>query len=279
MRLGGLAARVGFGDRAPGAVAGLRWSSIPGPAILISCMPRATPAVCWHWLAYPFLVEPNVGLAMQSRLWRAGFLVLAILILACGLVARGMSRARAARGLALDDDSKTDSGADRTDSGATERLTAMRDVRWILLVFVPSSWLMGVTTYLTTDLAAIPLFWTIPLALYLRASSSLLPDRGQAVVRAAARLLPYIILPLALVMSAGFAHAVVDSASSARFLRGLRGVSRRAGADPARGPACECILRDDRRRRTARGDLHRTGRAGGLQPRDRVSAGDRAGVH
>ena len=36
-------------------------------------------------------------------------------------------------------------------------------LRWLVLVFVPSSWLMGVTTYLTTDLAAIPLLWIIPL--------------------------------------------------------------------------------------------------------------------
>ena len=39
--------------------------------------------------------------------------------------------------------------------------------RWLALVFIPSSWLMGVTTYLTTDLAAIPLLWVIPLAIYL----------------------------------------------------------------------------------------------------------------
>ena len=39
--------------------------------------------------------------------------------------------------------------------------------RWIVLVFIPSSWLMGVTAYLTTDLAAMPLMWIIPLSLYL----------------------------------------------------------------------------------------------------------------
>ena len=39
--------------------------------------------------------------------------------------------------------------------------------RWIVLVFIPASWLMGVTAYLTTDLASIPLMWIIPLALYL----------------------------------------------------------------------------------------------------------------
>ena len=46
-------------------------------------------------LAYPFVIEPNLGLTAQSHLWRTGFLILAILVLACGLVARRLSRSRA----------------------------------------------------------------------------------------------------------------------------------------------------------------------------------------
>jgi hypothetical protein len=38
---------------------------------------------------------------------------------------------------------------------------------WLALAFAPSSLLLGVTTYITTDLAAVPLLWVIPLALYL----------------------------------------------------------------------------------------------------------------
>ena len=40
-------------------------------------------------------------------------------------------------------------------------------LRWIALAFVPSSLMLGVTTAITTDVPAIPLFWIIPLALYL----------------------------------------------------------------------------------------------------------------
>jgi hypothetical protein len=40
-------------------------------------------------------------------------------------------------------------------------------LRWILLAFAPSSLLLGVTTHLTTDIAAAPLFWVVPLVLYL----------------------------------------------------------------------------------------------------------------
>ena len=38
---------------------------------------------------------------------------------------------------------------------------------WIALAFIPSSLLLGVTTYITTDIASAPLLWIVPLALYL----------------------------------------------------------------------------------------------------------------
>jgi len=46
-------------------------------------------------------------------------------------------------------------------------VTWKRRLRWIILSAVPSSLMMGVTTYTTTDLAAMPLLWVGPLALYL----------------------------------------------------------------------------------------------------------------
>ena len=38
---------------------------------------------------------------------------------------------------------------------------------WVFLSFVPCSLMLGVTLYITTDVAATPLFWVLPLALYL----------------------------------------------------------------------------------------------------------------
>ena len=40
-----------------------------------------------------------------------------------------------------------------------------RRLRWVTLALVPSSALLGVTAFLTTDIAAIPLLWVVPLAL------------------------------------------------------------------------------------------------------------------
>src|SRR5260370_22993184 len=48
-----------------------------------------------------------------------------------------------------------------------ESISWRRRLRWLALAFVPSSLMLGVTTYLTTDIAPIPLLWVIPLALYL----------------------------------------------------------------------------------------------------------------
>ncbi len=48
-----------------------------------------------------------------------------------------------------------------------EHISNMRRIRWVLLAFVPSSLMLSVTTYISTDIAAIPLLWVVPLAIYL----------------------------------------------------------------------------------------------------------------
>ncbi len=50
---------------------------------------------------------------------------------------------------------------------ATDELTTWRRIRWIGLGAVPSSLMLGITAHITTDLSPIPLFWLIPLTLYL----------------------------------------------------------------------------------------------------------------
>ena len=142
-------------------------------------------------LAYPLVIEPALGLSLQSRLWRSGFLILAILVLVCGLTARVLCRPAAIPNLA-----------------AGAKVSPRELFWWLVLVFIPSSWLMGVTTYLTTDLAAIPLLWVIPLIIYLVSFIIAFARSGAPVVRVASRLLPYVIAPLVLVMAAGFPHAV-----------------------------------------------------------------------
>jgi spermidine synthase len=54
-----------------------------------------------------------------------------------------------------------------TDSVSSAPVTWLRRLRWVVLALVPSSLMLGATTYITTDIAAIPLLWVLPLALYL----------------------------------------------------------------------------------------------------------------
>jgi hypothetical protein len=103
-------------------------------------------------LSYPFLIEPSTTLRTQARLWSVGYLVLAALVL---LSARYL-RASASTGVKV-----IESAAPRA------RLEPRTILRWILLAFVPSSFFLALTTYITTDIAAVPLLWVIPLVLYL----------------------------------------------------------------------------------------------------------------
>src|SRR5262249_34543314 len=49
----------------------------------------------------------------------------------------------------------------------TDEVTNLRRLRWVGLAAVPTSLMLGVTTFVSTDISAIPLFWIVPLALYL----------------------------------------------------------------------------------------------------------------
>ena len=114
-------------------------------------------------LAYPLLLEPRLRLAAQSRGWLMGFLVLGALIAACG--AWGWARRGEAPATVVDEREPFDEAA-----GAVEddrALGVWERVAWVLRAFVPSSLLLGVTTYISTDLTPAPLLWVLPLALYL----------------------------------------------------------------------------------------------------------------
>lgn len=101
-------------------------------------------------LGYPFLVEPWIGVRAQSNSWTIGFLMLILATGGCAWVLR-RERARS-----------------RVEARSTSQAPIWsRRLWWIFCAFVPSSLMLGVTAYLTTDISAVPLFWVLPLALYL----------------------------------------------------------------------------------------------------------------
>jgi hypothetical protein len=109
-------------------------------------------------LAYPVLIEPNLALGDQSRLWMAGYVALIALTAGCTLAAW---RAAAPPAPPAEHDAVAADQPPATAPGVGLRL------RWVALALVPSSLMLGVTTHLTTDVAPVPLLWILPLALYL----------------------------------------------------------------------------------------------------------------
>ncbi len=133
-------------------------------------------------LAYPMLVEPALPLDRQATLWSYAFGALALGIVLC-------AASTAIRG--------------RKDENTLPRETAppgsLRErLIWTALAFVPSSLLLGVTAYITKDIASVPLFWVVPLALYLLTFILTFARRPWLPHAAMARLLPHSIILLAL---------------------------------------------------------------------------------
>ena len=102
-------------------------------------------------LTYPVLTEPMLDLTGQTHLWMYGYITLILLTAASLFLLKP-----AAAGLKNANISKVD------DAPISNALR----LRWVILAAIPSSLMLGVTTYITTDIASVPLLWVLPLALY-----------------------------------------------------------------------------------------------------------------
>jgi hypothetical protein len=108
-------------------------------------------------LGFPVLFEPFVAVAHQSRLWLLLYLAFAALLAGCAFWPPSGAMPQTVAAPAA------------PPHGTSSRATAAwREwLLWIALAFVPSSLLLGVTSFITTDVASAPLLWIAPLALYL----------------------------------------------------------------------------------------------------------------
>lgn len=101
-------------------------------------------------LGYPFLVEPSLSLGSQGRAWSVLYVIFAA---ACAFAAFSAAR-----------------GAEPTpaaEAGERVRVPLARAVLWVALSAGASVLLLATTTQMSQDVAAIPLLWVLPLALYL----------------------------------------------------------------------------------------------------------------
>ncbi|MGR8929326.1 MAG: fused MFS/spermidine synthase [Gammaproteobacteria bacterium] len=105
-------------------------------------------------LSYPFLIEPHIGLADQRWYWSLAYGLLCVFILICAVALwRSQSENGDEENIVIGDD--------------IPELTLKQQLHWLVLAFVPSSLLLGLTQYISTDIAAVPLLWILPLTLYL----------------------------------------------------------------------------------------------------------------
>ena len=103
-------------------------------------------------LAYPIFIEPNFSTSEQFAFFSNGYALLAAGFLACVILLM--------RNLAA-------SKEQVTPAQTQDSLDARQIGAWIFFAFIPASLLYGVTTYLISDIASVPLLWLIPLMLYL----------------------------------------------------------------------------------------------------------------
>ncbi len=130
-------------------------------------------------LAYPFVVEPNLGTQSQAVVWSAAFAVFALMVMVCGSFAwrkpNPTQPASPPAALPTGRQQKSNSAV----GSQTLRQTpepASRDessptwksyVAWLGLSACASIVLLAMTNHVSQNVAVVPLLWIAPLALYL----------------------------------------------------------------------------------------------------------------
>ncbi len=103
-------------------------------------------------LSYPFLLEPSIGVTNQKTYWGIGYGILCLLIAGCAAILWK---------------SKKNQAITQKETSEVSTLSLFTKLHWLVLAFVPSSLLLGLTNFISTDIASVPLLWIIPLTVYL----------------------------------------------------------------------------------------------------------------
>jgi hypothetical protein len=142
-------------------------------------------------LAYPFLLEPWLSLRAQSTLWSFAYLALVLLVWTCAVITWRSAREPRPEPVPVS----------VSVSVLSPPPSWSRRLRWIALAAVPSSMMLGVTTYFSTDIAAVPLLWIIPLVLYLVTFILAFGSRSARLRTLFGRAMPVLVLALMLALA------------------------------------------------------------------------------
>lgn len=146
-------------------------------------------------LMYPFVIEPLSTLETQRIAWSIGYVGLAILMVICAttLPRRGEGEA----------------------SPKSKSPGIVTYARWILLAAIPSGLMLSTTTVITTDLAAGPMLWVLPLAVYLASYIAAFSGRD-GLIASSMR-----VAPILLLVSGGLAMSPLVSIPAVALIIGL----------------------------------------------------------
>jgi spermidine synthase len=106
-------------------------------------------------LGYAFLVEPLLGIRVQSLAWTGLYVIYAILVIIAWFLLRP------------DRGEEVSVSGEPSASGRMAAPTVPDYLKWLLLSALPSALLLAVTNFIALDLGSFPLVWVGPLALYL----------------------------------------------------------------------------------------------------------------
>jgi hypothetical protein len=136
--------------------------------------------------AYPVVIEPILTLKAQTAAWSFGFALFAILLAIASLFTSSAAST-----------AEDAPAADEVRAGNMERM------RWIALAAVPSGLVIAVTAHLTTDIAAAPFLWVLPLAIYLLTFVAAFRERPWIAHADVVRFTPFAVAPLAVSLIGG----------------------------------------------------------------------------
>ena len=136
--------------------------------------------------AYPVVIEPFLTLKTQTAAWSIGFALLAVLLSVVGLFA-----------------TRAVPGAAQAEVADDVRTSAGERMRWIALAAIPSGLVIAVTAYMTTDIAAAPFLWVVPLAIFLLTFVAVFSERPWIAHASVVRFVPFAVAPLAVSLIGG----------------------------------------------------------------------------
>ncbi|OGI06829.1 MAG: hypothetical protein A3I68_00610 [Candidatus Melainabacteria bacterium RIFCSPLOWO2_02_FULL_35_15] len=130
---------------------------------------------------YPFFMELKFRLTDQSYLWMISYLILVMFILSCAIFL-WRSPVLIAKST--------------PEENINSLLPLNLKTRWVLLSMIPSSLMLSVTAYLSTDIASVPLLWVVPLAIYLLSFVLVFARKPVFSHKLMVKIMPIMVLPV-----------------------------------------------------------------------------------